>query len=137
MDRASAIALLDELHRAQNAFYAGGESAPLRKLITPDITWIVPGENSIAGVYHGADAVFDYFRRRREFAGGTFPMHRRDVLVGEGERLAALTDGTATIAGRERSWSTVGVYGTVAQSRISTCWLLPFDQREFDAIWSS
>ena len=136
MDRASAIALLDELHRAQNEFYAGGEGAALRELLTPGITWTVPGENRIAGRYVGIDAVFDYFRRRREFAAGTFRMHRRDVLVGEGDRLAALTDGTATIGGKERSWSTVGVYDTVGASRISACWLLPFDPREFDAIWS-
>jgi hypothetical protein len=99
----------------------------------------VPGENHIAGSYHGIDAVFDYFRRRREFAGGTFQMHRRDVLVGDGDRLAAVTDGTATIAGRHRHrrWSTVGVYDTVDGRRISACRLLPFDQREFDSIWSS
>ena len=129
--------MLDELHQAQNEFYAGGESARLRKLLTPDITWIVPGENDIAGSYQGIDAVFDYFRRRREFADETFQMHRRDILVGDGDRLAALTDGTATIAGRHSRWSTVGVYDTVDESRISACWLLPFDQREFDSIWSS
>jgi ketosteroid isomerase-like protein len=136
LDRAAAIALLDELHGAQNEFYAGGGSAPLRELLTPDITWTVPGASQIAGAYHGIDAVLDYFRRRREFANGTFRMHRRDVLVGDGDRLAALTDGTATIGGRPRRWSTVGVYDTVDERRISACWLLPFDQREFDSIWS-
>jgi len=136
LDRPTAIALLDALHRAQNEFYAGGGSAPLRELLTADIAWTVPGNNHIAGSYHGIDAVFDYFRRRREFADGTFQMHRRDILVGDGDRLAALTDGTATIAGRQRAWSTVGVYDTVDRSRISACWLLPFDQHDFDAIWS-
>jgi ketosteroid isomerase-like protein len=136
MDRARATALLDALHKAQNEFYAGGDSARLRELLMPHITWTVPGDNHIAGTYEGIDAVFDYFRRRREFADGTFQMHRRDVLVGDGDRLAALTDGTATIAGRQRRWSTVGVYDTVDERRISACWLLPFDQREFDAIWS-
>lgn len=136
MDRARAIALLDELHQAQNEFYAGGESAPLRRLLTPEISWIVPGENHIAGSYRGVDAVLDYFRHRRELANGTFQLHRRDVLVGDGDRLAALTDGTATLRRRERRWSTVGVYDTVDEARISACWLLPFDQREFDSIWS-
>ena len=137
MDRARATAFLDELHRAQNEFYAGGEEAALRGLLTPEIVWIVPGESRIAGSYQGVDAVFDYFRRRREFAGGTFRMHRRDILVGDGDRLAALTDGTATIDGRERRWSTIGVYDTVDETRISACRLLPFDQREFDSIWSA
>jgi ketosteroid isomerase-like protein len=136
LDRASAVALLDELHRAQNEFYAGGDGAPLRELLTPAITWVVPGENAIAGRYEGIDAVCDYFRRRRELARGSFRMHRIDVLVGESDRVAALTDGTATIAGRERRWSTVGVYDTIGGRRISACWLLPFDQAEFDTIWS-
>ncbi len=72
MDRASATALLDELHRAQNEFYAGGRGSALRTVLTPDVTWIVPGENLIAGSYHGLDEVLDYFRRRRELAKGTF-----------------------------------------------------------------
>jgi ketosteroid isomerase-like protein len=136
LDRATAIALLDGLQQAQNAFYAGGEDSPLRKLLTPDVTWIVPGESYVAGSYRGIDSVFDYFRRRRDFANGTFQMHRRDILAGDGDRVAALTDGTAMIGGRQRCWSTVGVYDTVEDRRISACWLLPFDQREFDSIWS-
>ena len=108
----------------------------MRKLLTPDVRWIVPGESYIAGSYEGIDAVFDYFRRRRDFANGTFRMYRRDILVGDGNRVAALTDGTATIGGEQRHWSTVGVYDTVEESRISACWLLPFDQQAFDSIWS-
>ncbi|MGO9960647.1 MAG: nuclear transport factor 2 family protein [Solirubrobacteraceae bacterium] len=136
MDRSRATALLDELHRAQNEFYAGGDGAALRELLAPDISWVVSGESPLAGTYHGLDEVFDYFRRRRDIATGTFRMHRRDVLVGDGDRIAALTDGAATIAGRARHWSTVGIYDIVDQGRIGACWLLPFDQREFDSIWS-
>ena len=46
-----------------------------------------------------------------------------------------LPDDTVTIAGRERRWSTVGIYDVVDQTRFAACWLLPFDQREFDSIW--
>lgn len=63
-------------------------------------------------------------------------MSRRDVLVGEGSRVVALTDGVATIAGLERRWSTVGLY-EIAAARITACWLLPLDQAEFDAIWTA
>jgi hypothetical protein len=136
LDRLTATALLDGLHHAQNAFYAGGDSGALRKLLAPEICWVVPGQNALAGSYHGLDEVFDYFRRRRDLATGTFRMHRRDVLAGDGDRIAALTDGTATIAGRERRWSTVGIYDVVDKTRIAACWLLPFDQREFDSIWA-
>ena len=62
-------------------------------------------------------------------------MIRRDVLAGDGNRVAALTDGTATIRGAEHHWSTVGLYELV-DGRVSACWLLPLDQGGFDAIWS-
>jgi ketosteroid isomerase-like protein len=136
VDRDAAIALLNRLHEAQNEFYAGGSGAVLEQLLVPDITWTVPGDSPIAGTYHGLGEVFDYFARRRDLADRTFRMTRRDVLVGDGHRLAALTDGSATIHGAEHRWATVGLYDVIDQ-RIAACWLLPLDQRAFDAIWSA
>ena len=78
--------------------------------------------------------VLGYFARRRDPAGRTFQMHRRDVLVGDGAEIAALTDGTAVVGGRERQWSTVGLY-ELRDMRIARCWLLPLDPAEFDDIW--
>jgi ketosteroid isomerase-like protein len=136
VDRDAAIALLDRLHAAQNEFYAGGSDAALKQLLAPDISWTVPGDNRIAGTYRGLEEVFDYFRRRRDLADQTFKMKRLDVLVGAGDRLAALTDGSATIRGADHRWSTVGLYDVVDQ-RITACWLLPLDPPAFDAIWSA
>jgi ketosteroid isomerase-like protein len=135
VDRDAAIALLDRLHEAQNEFYAGGSAAALEQLLAVDVTWTVPGDNRIAGTYRGFEEVFEYFRRRRDLADRTFRMKRRDVLVGDGERVAALTDGTATIRDVAHRWSTVGLYDVIDE-RISACWLLPLDSRAFDAIWS-
>jgi ketosteroid isomerase-like protein len=136
VDAGAAIQLLDRLHEAQNELYAGGSEAAMRELLVADITWTVPGDSPIAGTYRGLEEVFDYFRRRRELAGRTFRMQWGDVLVGEGDRVAALTDGSATIGGVERRWSTVGLY-EVADGRVAACWLLPLDQRAFDTIWSA
>jgi ketosteroid isomerase-like protein len=136
MDRGAAVELLDRLHEAQNEFYAGGSGAALEQLLAADITWTVPGDNRIAGTYRGRDEVFDYFRRRRELAEHTFQMQRRDVLVGEGDRVAALTDGVATIGDVEHRWSTVGLYDVV-DGKIAACRLLALDQPAFDAIWSA
>jgi ketosteroid isomerase-like protein len=135
VDSDAATALLDRLHKAQNEFYAGSAETALRLLLAADIAWTVPGGSPIAGNYRGVEEVFDYFRRRRELADRTFRMQRRDVLVGEGDRVAALTDGIATIGGAEHRWSTVGLY-EIAYGRIAACWLLPLDQGAFDAIWS-
>jgi ketosteroid isomerase-like protein len=135
MNRDAAIELLDRLHTAQNEFYAGGSGAALQQLLAPHITWTVPGDNRIAGNYRGHEEVFGYFRLRRDVADHTFQMKRRDVLVGDGDRLAALTDGFATIRDVDHRWSTVGLYDVIGR-QIAACWLLPLDQRAFDAIWS-
>jgi len=134
MDRDAAISLLDRLHDAQNDFYAGGASGALERLLAQDIVWTVPGMNAIAGTYRGLDEVLAYMARRRDLARGTFAMHRRDVLTGDGDRIAALTDGVATIGGTEHRWSTVGLY-EIAGDRIAACWLLPLDASAFDMIW--
>jgi ketosteroid isomerase-like protein len=128
--------LLDRLHAAQAAFYSGQDDSAVRDVLTEDIAWHVPGDNAIAGDYHGIDEVLDYFTRRRDRANGTFRMHPRDVLTGTGDHVAALTDGTATIGGVEHSWSTVGLY-RLRDERIAECWLLPLDPVAFDAIWST
>jgi hypothetical protein len=127
---------LRRLHEAQAAFYAGGPSEPLKELLAPDVVWRVPGDNPIAGVYEGLDSVLEYFARRRDIASGTFTIHPVDVLVGSGEHLAALTDGTVTLQGVTRKWSTVGLYRFEADL-VAACWLLPLDPREFDLIWTA
>jgi ketosteroid isomerase-like protein len=127
--------LLERLHAAQAAFYAGKDDTAVRDVLTEDIDWHVPGDNAIAGDYHGIDEVLDDFARRRDLADRSFRMHPRDILTGAGDHVAALTDGTAVIDGIEHRWSTVGLY-RIRDDRIAACWLLPLDPAAFDAIWS-
>jgi len=51
VNRDAAVALLDQLHEAQNELYAGGSSAALEPLLAPSIVWTVPGHSRIAGTY--------------------------------------------------------------------------------------
>jgi hypothetical protein len=83
-----------------------------------------------------SSASLGYFADRRDLAADTFRIQRRDVLTGQARRIVALNDGTATIGGGQRHWSTVGVYDVDVEDRIAACWLLALDQRAFDAIWS-
>ena len=136
MNQAEATAILDRLHTAQNELYGGGDDTAIGALLDPGITWTVPGSSPIAGTYHGVKEVLAYFADRRDRAGSTFRLHRRDVLVGNGTRIAALTDGTATISGTQHAWSTVGLYDLSDRAQITACWLLALDQAAFDAIWS-
>ena len=136
MDREEALGLLARLHSAQNLFYSGGDEGELGTLLAPGIIWHVPGRNLIAGTYRGHGEVIGYFTRRRGLAGNTFRITRRDVLTGEGDTIAALTDGEATLAGTAQRWSTVGLYRAAA-GRVTECWLMPTDPELFDRIWSA
>ena len=136
MDRTAAVTVLERLHTAQRAFYAGGDESPLRAVLTDDIAWHIPGDNDIAGDYRGIEAVMDYFARRRDLAQRTFRMYPGEVLVGGGDHVAVLTDGAAEIGGVERRWSTVGLY-RLRGDRIAECRLLPLDARTFDEIWTT
>jgi ketosteroid isomerase-like protein len=135
MDRAAAIDLLQRLHAAQEAFYAGGGEAPVRALLTNDVHWHVPGADAIAGDYHGIEAVLAYFRRRRDLVDRTLRLHPGEVLVGDRDHIAALTDGTAVVGGVERRWSTVGLY-QVRAGQVAACWLLTLDPDSFDDVWA-
>lgn len=135
MDRAHAQRVLSQLHGAQNVMYAGCDTEPLRALLTGEIEWHVPGDNAIAGDYRGADQVLDYFARRGALAAGSFRLHPGELLVGDGDRVAMLVDGTATIGGASRFWSTVGLY-RIEGDQVAACWLLPLDPVVFDAVWS-
>jgi uncharacterized protein len=136
MDRERATAFIDELHRAQQELYGGGGAAPVRRLLDADIVWHVPGESPIAGCYEGPEEVIAYMLRRRDLADGTFRVRWRELMVGEDERFAALTDGSAIIDGKIREWSTVGLYRLRAEL-LAECRLIPFDQAQFDAIWGA
>jgi hypothetical protein len=135
VNRARAGHLLQRLHEAQGRFYAGQGEAELRALLSARICWHVPGNNAIAGRYQGIDQVLAYFARRRDLAKRSLRLHPRDLLVGEGEMVASITDGVAVLGGHEQRWSTVGLY-RLGDDRIEACWLLPLDAAAFDRIWA-
>jgi len=136
VDHTIAASLLRRLHHTQGDFYSGGDDVGLRTLLTKDVAWHVPGTSPIAGDYHGYDQVLGYFTHRRDLANSTMQMHPRELLVGDDNHIASVTDGTATIGGAEHAWSTVGLY-RIADGRIAECWLLPLDPITFDRAWSA
>jgi ketosteroid isomerase-like protein len=119
----------------QRAMYAGGDLGALEDMLADDIVWHVPGTSPIAGDHTGRQGVLDYFRRRRELAGGEITITARGALSDD-EVLVQLADGEATINGEHHSWRTVGVY-RVEGERIKEAWLVPFDLDAFDRAWAT
>jgi YbgC/YbaW family acyl-CoA thioester hydrolase len=134
LSRRGAVNLLRQLHEAQQGFYAGGSREPLEAVLASDVIWHVPGSSPIAGIYKGRDEVVRYMKARRDIAASTFQMHPGEVLVGE-DHIACLTDGTVERDGQRERWSTLGLY-RVRGAQIAETHLLPFDQQQFDRIWS-
>lgn len=135
MDRGRAAELLSRLHAAQTAFYRGASAEPVRAVLTDDVEWHVPGHNAIAGDYRGIEEVMAYFARRRDLARRSLRLHPGELLVGDGQHVASLTDGSAEVGGVTMRWSTVGLY-RLRDERVAACWLLPLDPPAFDRIWA-
>ena len=122
-------------HDLQNRFYAGGEQGPVGAMLTDDVAWHVPGHSAIAGDYRGRDEVLSYFARRRELAEGTFRIDVRGVLADD-ERAVILAAGEVQSGNETLSWGTVGIF-RLDDGKIAECWVVPYDQRSFDVVWSS
>jgi len=106
----------------------------MRDVLSEDVVWHVPGASAIAGEHLGVDAVLEYLDTRPRMTDSTFrvTVHGMAMIAG---RVVQLAGGRASREGRDVCWETVGVF-RVADGRIAECWLVPFDQAEFDAIWS-
>jgi ketosteroid isomerase-like protein len=130
------LELIERFYGVQRRFYAGEAVAEeLQGMLTDDVVWHVPGRSAIAGTYRGHDQVIAYFKRRREIADHTFRVTPREMLANP-HHVVHLADGEATINGQVRRWRTIGLFA-ISDARIAECWLLPFDQYEFDDIWAS
>jgi ribosomal-protein-alanine N-acetyltransferase len=132
----TAAATVDAFYAVQRRFYAGEPvEAEMAAFLVPEIAWHVPGASAIAGHYRGQHEVLAYFRRRRDLAGRSFVITPRGTLADE-TRVAHFADGEAVLGGETHRWRTVGIF-EVAGERIAECWLVPFDQFAFDAIWAA
>lgn len=128
------VEVVRAFHLAQREAYAGRGMDPLRAWLTEDVVWHVPGRSQIAGEHRGVEAVLAYFDARRRLTDETFRVIVHGLAL-IGDRVVQLADGSAVRDRRQVSWETVGVF-RVKDGRIAECWLVPFDQYGFDAIWS-
>lgn len=124
-----------EFLRLQREMYAGGDLTAIEELLAQDIVWHVPGKSPIAGTYRGRQAVSEYFRLRRELAGGSIQITKGQETHHD-EAVVQLADGRALLGGEDVGWRTAGVY-RVAEGRIAEAWLIPLDQDHFDRVWSA
>jgi ketosteroid isomerase-like protein len=87
--------------------FARGDIATLLGVFADGITWHVPGRTTLSGDYKGHDEVVGFFTKCMELSDGTLSV-ALDEIVGDGERVVALTTVSATRKGR--SWSSPEVH---------------------------
>jgi uncharacterized protein len=126
--------VVDQFLARQREMYSGGSVEALAELMAEDIVWHVPGSSPIAGEYRGRDAVLDYFRHRRQLAGGHMSITKH-TSVCHRDTVVQLADGEAVLGGEQAAWRTAGVY-RVADGRVSEASLVALDRDAFDRAWS-
>ena len=120
--------------RAEYEARCSHDLAAFALLLTRDVTWHVPGDNAIAGIYRGINDVLAYVQVRQRLSGGTFEMTIEDVVANDRHGFV-VASGRALLGGRFQRWRAHGLY-RFRDGQIAACWVLPEDQREFDRIWA-
>jgi RNA 2',3'-cyclic 3'-phosphodiesterase len=131
---ADPLSVLRRFYEAQARMYAGGGSEEVAELLSQDVVWHVPGLSGIAGEHRGVEGVLAYMDLRRRMMDYSYRVNVHGAALIAG-RVVQLAGGSAVRDGVEVTWETVGVF-RVAGGQIAECWLIPFDQQEFDRIWT-
>lgn len=71
------------------AVFAAGEVPRVLEGMAPDVTWVEPGDNPVAGTYKGRHEVAGFFEELARRSAGSFRIEVHDV-VAAGDRVVAL-----------------------------------------------
>jgi hypothetical protein len=120
------------IRRAYDSFAAGDIPAVLGAL-APAISWHVPGRSPLSGDYTGHDGVLAFFARCQELSEGTLRVIA-DEILGDGERVVALT--TVSAQRRGQAWSSPEVHvWRVVDGRAVEFTEYQGDQQTEDEFW--
>lgn len=96
--------------------------------------WHIPGENALAGVYHGSDEIFGLFTRGSELTGGTLRLDLHGVVGDDAHAIGLDRVMGRRDDGREIDMNRV-VIAHIADDMFQEVWLCPEDQYRFDEFW--
>ena len=82
------------VRRAYEAFNTGDLDA-LTGLLSPDVSLLQPGRNTVSGLYKGRDAVFGWFGALAAATGGTFRAELVDLYPND-TQVVAVNKATGT-----------------------------------------
>jgi len=94
------------LRSAYDAF-AQGDIPTVLQVLSPEISWHVPGRSPLSGDYKGHDEVVGFFGASMELSGGTLRVGVDEILADD-DRVVVLT--TVSAERNCRSWSSPEVH---------------------------
>jgi hypothetical protein len=123
-----------EIARAGYAAFASGELATVMDLFSDDIVWHIGGNNILAGVYEGKEAVLGYLGRLMQETGGSFKNDIHDLLAND-EHCVALVSSSSTRGGKSFEGNAVHVLH-MRDGKVTEYWSLHEDQSLVDEFWA-
>ena len=123
-----------EVFRRTYDAFTSGDMAKLAEFFAEDVVWHTPGDNLVAGDFHGREATFAAFGREFELSNGTYQPAIRDVLANDNHTVA-LMHVTAERDDKKLDMDYVLVFdlrdGQIVEGR--GLWT---DQAAYDEFWS-
>ena len=99
----------ETMMRSGYAAFAAGDIPAVLALFDPQITWTAPGNNSLAGVYTGHDAVVGFFTKLFEITGGTFAL-KLERMIADDNGVVAIVQASGERDGKSYSWGEAHVW---------------------------
>ena len=125
----------EELLRGGYEAFGKGDLDALRNdYFDEAIVWHQPGNNPLAGDFHGIDEVLRVFGRLFEISGGTFRTELHDVLAND-EHAVALGRVTA-YRGDQLLDQNYAHVCHIRNGKLTEAWILNADQAAADAFWA-
>ncbi len=135
MDAADARACNESIVRRIFAAFADRQGFALRNLFAEDATWVVPGNSTMSGTFHGRDAIFRFLGRLPRETNGTYASHLVDVLA-SADRAAAVYRATGERQGRRLDLDQVLLF-TIRDGLVREVLALPTDPETFAEFWAA
>ena len=114
--------------------FARKQGLALRDAFAHDATWIVPGNGTMAGTFHGRAEIFGFLARLPKETGGTYSSALVDVLASD-ERAAALYRASGERNGRRLDIEQVLLF-RIEDGLIREVLALPTDAPAFESFWA-
>jgi len=112
-----------------------GNAADIEEIFAHDTLLNIPGDNPIAGIYHGPSGLLEYVEKLRDLSEGTFRTYVHDIVAND-HHAFAIEQMTARRLGRKLDIRDVTLFHVEAGGKVGTGIRFSADPSRENAFWS-